>query len=106
MVVRGMSQIVEDGLYHRWSEFLGGKAIATPDHFGKRSELAPAIVEPFIKRCDAVLVERLASSTRFFCAIQHGNGFHGSGQRLDETLAIERPIQTHLDQPDLLTVLI
>ena len=91
---RRLQQFVEDALHHGRGEFLGGQAVAAADHL-----LADA---HFGQRGDDVAVERLAGGARLLGAVEDGDGFHGGGQRGDEGLDGERPVQADFEQADLL----
>ena len=91
-------QFVEDGLRHRRRVLLRRQAVAPADDARQRHVVRPA----FGKRRDDVLVERLADGARLLRAVEHGDRLHRLRQRGDEGLHVERPVQPHRDEADLL----
>ena len=53
---------------------------------------------------DDVLVERLAGGAGLLAAVEHGDGLDGRGQRGEEGLGVEGPIEADLEQADLLAL--
>ena len=68
----GLLQFVQRGLDHGRSEFFGGKAVASADHFDVRP-LA------FDQRIDDIQVKRFADGARFLGAVEDRNRFDGLG---------------------------
>ena len=59
----------------------------------------------FHQRRDDVLIKRFANRAGLLGAIQHRDAADRRGQRLDEGLHGERPIEPHLEQPHFLATL-
>ena len=86
---------VERGRDHRGRELLGAEPVATADD----ARLAPFRLR---ERSNDVEVERVARRARFLGPVEHDDRVRRLGQRTDEVLDRERPVQPHLQQPDLL----
>ncbi len=54
------------------------------------------------QRGDHVEEERLADRARLLRPVEHGDAAHGRGQRVDQRLRRERPVEPHLHHADAL----
>ena len=95
----GLRELVEDAHRHGRRELLGGEAIPSADD--QRVELAEALLARLAQCGDDVQVERLAHCAGLLRAIQHGDPARARGQRADESVYRERPVQPHLEESDL-----
>ena len=94
MILRRRSrQIVEHRLDHRRREFLRRQTVAAADHL----HVAAALL---VKRVHAIEIERLASRSGLFRAIEHGDAAHIRRQHFNECRSIERPIEPHFQHAD------
>ena len=80
------------------AELLGAQAVAPGD---ERGQPGGALDEGGAH----VLVQRVAKCARLLGAVEHGDLLHGLGQHGEEAGDIERAVQAHLDEADLLALL-
>ena len=90
-------QVIQDRLDHRGREFLGAETVPAADHPGRGRAL-------FGQRGLDVRVERFPDRARFFCPVQHADRFHGVRERVHERLRVERTVEAHLEDADLLAL--
>ena len=89
---------------HARRELLRRQPVAAAGH--PRHDLALAVGVRLAEGGDDVEVERLAHRAGLLGAVQHADLPHRRGQRLDQRLRREGPVQPHLDHADLLVPLV
>ena len=94
----GLLHLGDYGHHHCRRELLRRQAVAAADDARHRG--ARAVSDRFRERGDDILVERLAARTGLLGAVEHGNHLHGVGQRREEVLRGERPVQPHVHHAD------
>jgi hypothetical protein len=94
---RRLSDILEHRLYHRRREFFRRQAVAAADHL----HVTAAVL---VKRVHAIEIERLASSSGLFCAIENSDAAHIRRQHFYKRSGIKRPIEPHLQDADFLVL--
>jgi hypothetical protein len=85
-------------------ELLRRQPVAAAGH--PRHDLPLTVGVRLAEGGDDVEVERLAHRAGLLGAVQHADLPHGRGQRLDQRLRREGPVQPHLDHADLLVPLV
>ena len=85
-------------------ELLRRQPVAAAGH--PRHDLALTVGVRLAEGGDDVEVERLAHRAGLLGAVQHADLPHRRGQRLDQRLRREGPVQPHLDHADLLAPLV
>jgi hypothetical protein len=96
-------ELVKCGLDLGGGEVLRGEAIAATDDERIHLRLDQAGTASFADRRHHIEVERLPDGPGLLRAIEDGDRPHGSGEGLREVLHRERPVETHLEDPDLLS---
>ena len=72
VIFRGcLTQLIEDRLDHGWGELFAGQTITTAYYLGQLLE--PVGHKSLRQDGHNILIERLATGTGFFGAIEHGN---------------------------------
>ena len=89
---------------HPGRELLRREAVAAADH--PRHDLALAVHVRLAERGDHVEEQRLAERAGLLGAVQHRDPPHARGQRGDQGLGRERPVQAHLHHADALAALV
>ena len=97
----GLHELVQHALHHRRREFLRRQSIPPANHRGHRERQRCRMLG---KDGHNVLIERLAGCTRFLAAVQHRNLLYRFGERRNQRLGVERPIQANLHQAHLLAL--
>ncbi len=98
-----LDQVVEDGLGHPGGEVLGRQAVATAENRRQVRHWYRSGRQPFGDGGLHVDVERLSGAAGLLRPVQHGDPANALRQRGNHGGRVERPIQPHLEQPDLLT---
>ena len=91
-------ELVEHAGDHARRELLRRQAVAAADD--PRHDLPLAVGVRLGQRGDRVEEERLADRAGLLRPVEHGDAAHARGQRLDQRLRRERPVQPHLRHAD------
>ena len=93
------AQVVVHSLDHGGVELLGAQAVAAADDLN----IGLAVL---IERGAHVLVEGLAQGAGLLGAVEHGDLLAGGGNGLQQALGAEGTVEMHLDQAQLLALLV
>ena len=95
VVLRGVQlQVVEDSLDMGRRELLGAQAVTAADDLDAAALLG--------ERSHDVQIQRLAQGAGLLGAVEHGDLLDGSRDGIHEALAVERTVQVHAHQTELL----
>ena len=97
--LRGL-EVVQDGLGHSGGELVGAQAVASADDLRVVLEFGASGAHHLADGGADVLVHGFAEGTRFLGPVEHGDGLHACGNRVDEGLRVERTEESDLEKTD------